>query len=423
MLSSFIKYSTIFVPHRTASPFVHWNMASLLSDHPVKSCEEVSLKNSTFRVRTDSMVSEDSGQEGYKHISKYFVFTTTAESISQFLRAMAPRIKTRAKVYLFFFVVITLLLLARTERTTLYGCSAAQWYEFIGLVFIFDIIFAGLDELFFIIVDQLWIGRDDIRLFVHCLSGPAGYILLTVYFNTVHGRLQIRHSLPFWDTLMSMVILALFIFVFRQFLTRGNYNSIIVDRFQGRLKQLETRMKILSLLASWHPRPMDMKISPQSLPSRAARSKTPHDSSTHHSEEERDESPHSEGGDTESSNQHLLSSGANGDGGSMRGITNTLSQTNDDVSSANQGGAGRATRHASGDSDDAKSIGDADESKAEKRQLSFKKKSVAREVFKEIVEASKDVVHESQEVYLSFSLLYVNSRSCHVTHLIDYAHP
>jgi hypothetical protein len=298
-------------------------------------------------TREDSNASTAVGEVGYKHIHKHTFFIAAAGIFALFTNGIIPRIKTRARAYLFLFLVISLLLLATTGHAIVYGASASEWYEFIGIAFIFDVIFACLDELFFVMLDHIWNGRDDIRLYVHCLSGPAGYTFFTIYINTVHGYLEIRHSVVFWDTLMSMVILSLFIFVFRQFLTRSNYNSIIVDRFQGRLKQLETRMKILSLLASWHPDLSD---------------------------------------ETSMYKQK-------GKGVAEMGGKGKSGQETDEP--------GRATCNRSDESDE-----NGLKSPQLARGFSFKKKNVAREVFKEIVEASKDVVLESQEVYLSFSLLH-----------------
>jgi hypothetical protein len=163
-----------------------------------------------------------------------------------------PTVERRCFIYIVTLVILSLFLFGQgsNKSSSLYQLTPQNWYQFLLIVMGIDLFSCLLDETIFFLLDFVWFGPDEIRLYARCLNGPLGFIITVSFINGFLADMAVPTAIPTWNPFMSAVALVWTCYTARLFFQQLNYNKLMMERFSGRIEKMTMETVILSCLAS-----------------------------------------------------------------------------------------------------------------------------------------------------------------------------
>jgi hypothetical protein len=208
------------------------------------------------RSTSDAMMPEGDTESNFLDLitTNLFTFRLT-EILVELLARLLPPLKLRSFYFTVVLVILSLVLFGQaSQRLSMHGVSPQGWYTFTLEVMATDLATCIVDELIFLLIDRLWYGAEEVRLYAHCLNGPLGFILTVSIVNGVLSDEEVPASITQWNPLMSAIITIWTCYTIRRFYLRMNLNKLMMERFSRRIHEMQLDTKVLSLLSHAVPR-------------------------------------------------------------------------------------------------------------------------------------------------------------------------
>ncbi len=107
----------------------------------------------------------------------------------------------------------------------LHGITARKWYEFFFIISGTDLLTNFLDEMIYIILNELWISKEEYRSYLYSLNGPLGILMNIFVINTFLINMAVPRSFQNWHLLMSTASTVCVLVVVKKF-----YQRLILDK-------------------------------------------------------------------------------------------------------------------------------------------------------------------------------------------------
>jgi hypothetical protein len=249
----------LFAPRKRTGSLSFENKNSSVErqhEHP-SSSSSPSLLAAEYRSRSTS----DAMPEGTDDPNFLDLITTNlltfrmTELLVELLARLLPPLKLRSFYFTVVLVILSLVLFGQaSQRLSMHGVSPQGWYTFTLEVMATDLATCIVDELLFLLIDRLWYGAEEVRLYAHCLNGPLSFILTLSIVNGVLSTEEVPASISQWNPLMSALITIWTFYTIRRFYLRMNLNKLMVARFSRRIHEMQLDTKVLSILSHAVPR-------------------------------------------------------------------------------------------------------------------------------------------------------------------------
>lgn len=224
------------------------------SELEMKTVQETPLVHNTESLLHDTSTTRDTHsnleeENNFSEIIKERLFSRVESVFGDLFERLQSPLEKRL-----FYCVIGGLVLALAihgfGRNSMNGLTTVDLYysTFIAVV----CIIGGciVDEVFFLIFDNFWNGPEVIKLYAHCLNGPVGFLIAVTGIKNWLEKIHYLDSINDWETYLAAIITVWACYTLKTFYHRSKYNTLLVNKFEARLTKMETQAKLLSVLAS-----------------------------------------------------------------------------------------------------------------------------------------------------------------------------
>jgi hypothetical protein len=172
------------------------------------------------------------------------------------IKYLTPNLTDRINFYMVLLFLLLVMIVADYTNTPvklcqLYACTAAL--EFVCSI---------LDRILYKVIDVLFSSRFDIAYLLHSLNGPFGMLITVLIIKSQWGRLEADSLIKDWDNGVTAATVIIICLIAKNLITRRQYVFLLEKRFSDKVEALNSKIIILSELASTRP-PKSSKIQRQ----------------------------------------------------------------------------------------------------------------------------------------------------------------
>ena len=233
------------------------------------------VKDSTARsVRSTesngSILDDGNNGANFVEIIKTKLSTRIVVAFTELWERLQHPLETRLYFFLTATTILSLALFSLGADGDMLGLSATQWYTFMGII-AGSVVFACIcEETLYLLVDMCWRGPEEVRLYLHCLKGPLGFIGALGLVKYLLQTQDILRLIQDWRLYMSAAVIVWMCYTLKSFYHRRRFNRVLVDKFEARMCKMELQAQALSALASCPPDPVHVKAGTQLAATRLA---------------------------------------------------------------------------------------------------------------------------------------------------------
>jgi hypothetical protein len=173
--------------------------------------------------------------------------TKMMRNLRKTLRFLFPDLGRRINIYL---AVIFLLFVTYTARKI---SHARKMFTLFGVTALLELACSVLDRISYKLIDKAFTTHFNVAYQLHALNGPFGFIIAVTIMRGSWYKFDAPSLVPLWDTFLTAAAAFIICLAAKNWTSRRQYVYLLEKRFTDKVEGLNTKVIILSELASTRP--------------------------------------------------------------------------------------------------------------------------------------------------------------------------